>query len=168
MALGLQRCAFRRIAQCLLPVYRKHYAFQRDNITTMADSKAPAARPLSPHLQIYRPMLTTMMSIAHRITGAALYFGTGLVAWWLLAAASGPDSFATFQAVAGSPIGLLVLFGYTFALMHHMLGGLRHFIWDTGRGLGHPMREWLARGTIAGSLVLTILIWAIGLSVGGA
>ena len=66
---------------------------------------ARRARPLSPHLQIYRPMLTMMMSIVHRITGAALYFGMAILAWWLLAAASGPNAYATFEAVAGSLIG---------------------------------------------------------------
>ena len=96
----------------------------------MAEAKGPAARPLSPHLQIYRPMLTMIMSIVHRITGAALYVGTLLLAWWLLAAASGPNAYATFQAVASSFIGRVVLLGYTWALIHHMLGGIRHLIWD--------------------------------------
>src|ERR1700757_3212607 len=91
-------------------------------------------RPLSPHLSIYRPMLSMMMSIVHRITGAALYFGTLLLVWWLLAVASGPVAYATFQSAASSWIGRLVLFGYTWALVHHMLGGLRYLIWDTGRG----------------------------------
>ena len=77
-----------------------------------------------------------VMSIVHRITGAALYVGTLLLAWWLLAAASGPNAYATFQTVASSLIGRLVLFGYTWALIHHMLGGIRHLIWDTGHGFG--------------------------------
>src|ERR1700688_5304841 len=98
----------------------------------MAETKGPAARPLSPHLQIYRPMLTMVMSIVHRITGAALYVGTLLLAWWLLAAASGPNAYATFQAAASSVIGRGVLLGYTWALVHHMLGGIRHLIWDSG------------------------------------
>jgi succinate dehydrogenase / fumarate reductase cytochrome b subunit len=118
-------------------------------------------RPLSPHLQIYRPMLTMMMSIVHRITGSALYFGTLLLAWWLVAAASGPKAFETAQWVFGSWVGKLVLFGYTWALLHHMLGGIRHFIWDAGRGFTHPAREYLARATLAGSIVLTVLIWLV-------
>src|SRR6266700_2529266 len=117
----------------------------------MAETRA---RPLSPHLQIYRPMLTMLMSIAHRVTGAALYFGTLLVVWWLIAAASGPNYYATVQWFMGTIIGRLVLFGYTWALIHHMLGGVRHLIWDTGRraslDLGHrpgsrPHRARMAR-----------------------
>jgi succinate dehydrogenase / fumarate reductase cytochrome b subunit len=128
----------------------------------MAEAKAPVARPLSPHLQIYRLTLTMAMSIVHRITGAALYVGTLLLAWWLLAAASGPHAYATFQTVASSLIGRLVLFGYTWALIHHMLGGIRHLIWDTGRGFAPAEREWLVRANLAGSIVLTILLWVIG------
>jgi succinate dehydrogenase / fumarate reductase cytochrome b subunit len=127
----------------------------------MANAKTPSdlTRPLSPHLQIYRPMLTMMMSIVHRVTGGALYFGTLLLAWWLLAIASGPNAYATFQAVAASFIGRLVLFGYTWALLHHMLGGLRHLIWDTGHGFGPVEREWMARATLFGSITLTLLLW---------
>ena len=128
----------------------------------MAEAKGPAARPLSPHLQIYRPMLTTIMSIVHRITGAALYFGTLLLAWWLIAAASGPNAYALFQSVASSLIGRIALFGYTWALIHHMLGGVRHLIWDTGHGFGPAEREWLARANLIGSIVLTIILWIVG------
>src|SRR3984885_1063373 len=128
----------------------------------MAEAKGPAARPLSPHLQIYRPMLTMMMSIVHRITGAALYFGTLLLAWWLIAAASGPNAYALFQSVASSLIGRIALFGYTCALIHHMLGGVRHLIWDTGHGFGPAEREWLARANLIGSIVLTIILWIVG------
>jgi succinate dehydrogenase / fumarate reductase cytochrome b subunit len=128
----------------------------------MAEAKGPAARPLSPHLQIYRPMLTMMMSIVHRITGAALYVGTLLLAWWLLAASSGPNAYATFQAAASSFIGRVVLLGYTWALVHHMLGGIRHLIWDSGHGFGPAEREWLARANLVGSIALTILLWFIG------
>jgi succinate dehydrogenase / fumarate reductase cytochrome b subunit len=133
----------------------------------MADSKPVSERPLSPHLQIYRPMLTMMMSITHRITGAALFFGTLLMAWWLIAAASGPSAYATFQGFAGSLLGRLILFGYTWALYHHMLGGIRHFIWDTGRGFGPAEREWLVRANLVGSIVLTVLTWIVGYAVRG-
>ena len=125
-----------------------------------AGSRRP--RPLSPHLQIYRPMLTMMMSIAHRITGAALYFGTLLLAWWLLAAASGPNAYAKFEWFIGSLIGQLILLGYVWALIHHTLGGIRHLIWDTGRGFGPQEREWLAAATIIGSLGLTVIVALIG------
>jgi succinate dehydrogenase / fumarate reductase, cytochrome b subunit len=132
----------------------------------MAETKAPIARPLSPHLQIYRPMLTMMMSIAHRITGLGLYFGTLLLAWWLMAA-GGPNGYARFQAFAGSWIGRLILFGYTWALIHHMLGGIRHLIWDSGRGFGPSEREWLAAANLIGSIAITLILWIIGLLVMG-
>jgi len=131
----------------------------------MAETKLRSERPLSPHLQIYRPMLTTMMSIAHRITGMVLYAGTLLVVWWLIALASGPQYFNLVQDIAGSFLGRLVLFGYTWALLHHALGGIRHLIWDTGRGFGLDTIEWLARATLGGSLVLTLVVWIIGYSV---
>lgn len=136
----------------------------------MADTKIDpirieAMRPLSPHLQVYRPMLTMMMSIAHRITGAALYAGALLLAWALIALAAGPASYATVAAVMGSLIGRLVLFLFTWALFHHMLGGIRHFIWDLGYGMDHPAREYLAQATLAGGLVLSILVWAVALFV---
>ncbi len=118
-----------------------------------------ARRPLSPHLTIYRPMLTMMMSIAHRITGAALYAGTLLLVWYLVAAASGDAAFATASWFMQSFLGQLILFGFTFALLHHFFGGVRHLIWDLGYGLDHPMREWLARGTIICSVVTTIVLF---------
>jgi succinate dehydrogenase / fumarate reductase cytochrome b subunit len=135
----------------------------------MTDVKAPVERPLSPHLFIYKPMLTMLMSIAHRITGTALYFGTLLIAWWLLAAASGPNTYAAMGSFINSIFGRLILFGYTWALLHHMLGGIRHLIWDTGRGFGPYEREWLAIATLVGSISLTIIIWVVGyLFVGGS
>lgn len=130
----------------------------------MADTPA-TERPLSPHLQIYRPMLTMMMSIAHRITGAGLYAGTLLVAWWLIALAAGPSAYADFTWFAGSIIGQLVLFGFTWALIHHMFGGIRHFIWDTGRGFDLDIIEVMARATLIGSLSLTVVVWVIGYAV---
>ena len=120
------------------------------------------ARPLSPHLSIYRPMLTMMMSIAHRVTGAALYFGMLLLAWWLLAAAAGPNGYARFQGFVGSVFGRLILFAFTWALLHHLLGGVRHLIWDIGYGFEPAEREWLARATLIGSIVLTLLLWIVG------
>jgi succinate dehydrogenase / fumarate reductase cytochrome b subunit len=105
-------------------------------------------RPLSPHLQVYKPMLTMMMSIVHRITGAGLYFGTLLVAWWLVAAAFGPAYFDWVNGIFGSILGRLVLFGYTWALVHHMLGGIRHFIWDTGRGFDPATSTKMAWATL--------------------
>lgn len=132
----------------------------------MAEAKAPGRpedfRPLSPHLQIYRWTWTMAMSVAHRVTGSALYVGTLLLAWWLVAMATGPEAYATFQWVAGSWLGRLVLFGYTWVLMHHMLGGLRHFVWDLGLGYDLATRMNLARITLVGSAVLTVLVWIVG------
>jgi succinate dehydrogenase / fumarate reductase cytochrome b subunit len=129
---------------------------------------ARRARPLSPHLQIYRPMLTMMMSIVHRITGAALYFGTLLLAWWLISAAAGPNAYANVEWFMGSLIGRLVLLGYTWALLHHMLGGIRHLVWDMGRGFEPAERELLAVATLIGSIALTVVLWVVGyLAMGG-
>ncbi len=130
-----------------------------------AEPHAPARkeRPLSPHLQIYSPLINMVMSILHRITGAALYAGTLLLAWWLIAAAAGPEHFRVVSGLLGSPIGLLVLAGYTWALMHHMLGGIRHLIWDTGNGFDLGTVNLLSWGTLIGSLSLTALIWGVAL-----
>ena len=134
----------------------------------MAETRGKVERPLSPHLFIYKPMLTMMMSIVHRITGAGLYFGTLLVAWWLVAAASSPNAYAGIGSFMNSVLGRIILFGYTWALMHHMLGGIRHLIWDIGRGFGPNEREWLAAANLIGSISLTIIIWAVGyLFIGG-
>ena len=133
----------------------------------MSNAKLQPGRPLSPHLQIYQPMLTMMMSIVHRMTGMALYFGSLLLAWWLIAAATGPDYFEFVNGLAGTLIGKMVLFGYTWALIHHMLGGVRHFIWDTGHGFELPTIELMARASLAASLVLTVLVWAVGLAMSG-
>ncbi|MGO9133962.1 MAG: succinate dehydrogenase, cytochrome b556 subunit [Methylovirgula sp.] len=120
-----------------------------------------ARRPLSPHLTVYRPMLTMMMSIAHRITGAALYVGTLLLVWYLVAAASGEAAFMTVSWFMGSFLGQLILFGFTFALLHHFFGGVRHLIWETGHGFDAPMRERLAQGTIICSAISTVFLFAL-------
>jgi len=135
------------------------------NIPSSAQDIA-ARRPLSPHLQIYRPLLTMMMSIFHRITGGALYAGTLLLVWYLVALASGPEAFAGARWFMGSILGRLILLGYTWALMHHMLGGLRHFVWDLGLGFDEESREWMARATIVGSVVLTLALWVLAYLVG--
>ena len=127
----------------------------------MAETK-PGLRPLSPHLQIYRPMLTMMVSIMHRITGVALYFGVLLLVWWFTAAAVSDNYFDMVQGFFGHWFGRLVLFGLTWALAFHTLGGLRHFLWDTGRGLEIKTVEWMARANLAGSIVITLLLWVIG------
>ena len=128
----------------------------------MAHPGAKAARPLSPHLSVWRPTITYVMSIVHRITGGALYFGMILLAWWLLAAATGPEAFAVANGFLGSWSGLLILLGFTWAFLHHLLGGIRHLIWDTGAGYSKPARDGLAWATIIGSLGLTVVVFAAG------
>lgn len=123
----------------------------------MSDVKS--ARPLSPHLSIYRFSPTMAMSIVHRITGVALYAGTLLLVWWLVAAASGPDAFANASAVFGSFIGQVILFGYSWALIHHMLGGLRHFAWDMGYADSKETSTKLATATLIVSVTVTVLLW---------
>jgi len=118
-------------------------------------------RPLSPHLLIYRVTLTMVMSIVHRITGVALYAGTLLLVAWLVAAAIGGQPLDIVHVVFGSWFGQIVLFGYTWALFHHMLGGIRHFVWDTANGLDHPAREWIVRIHLASSILLTLLVWSV-------
>lgn len=128
----------------------------------MAEPRIQTERPLSPHLGIYHFSITMAMSILHRITGCALYFGTLLLVWWLLAAASSARQFDIVSAVFASWFGQLVLLGYTWALLHHMLGGIRHFIWDTLHGLEPGDREFLAYATMVGSASLTVAVWVLG------
>lgn len=127
----------------------------------MAKAEAAAQRPLSPHLSIFRPYINMTMSIVHRITGAANYFGTVLIVFWLASAAAGPQSFTFANDIAGSILGLVVLFAFSWSLIHHALGGIRHFIWDTGRGFEIATVRLLSWLTIIGSLTLTILLWAL-------
>lgn len=118
-------------------------------------------RPLSPHLQVYRPLVNMVMSIVHRITGGALYFGTLILAWWLIAAATGPSYLNYVNGLFATLPGKIVLFGYTWALMHHMLGGIRHFIWDTGRGYDLKTVDLLSWGTLVLSVLFTAAVWAV-------
>jgi len=124
-------------------------------------ARPTVAQPLSPHLQIYRWTWTMAMSVMHRITGTALYGGSALVAVWLVALASGPRAYDTVAWFFGSWVGLVILFGYSWILMHHMCGGIRHFVWDTGHGYDKAKRMWISRMTLIGSVTLTALIWAL-------
>lgn len=132
----------------------------------MADGKASGAgsdnRPLSPHLQVYRWEITMFSSIMHRATGAALYGGTIILAWWLIAAASGPEAYATFQDLAGSLLGRLVLFGFTLALSYHLLNGIRHLNWDVGNGFSPATATLTGWIVVLGAIALTLIIWAAG------
>ena len=124
-------------------------------------------RPLSPHLQVYRPAISMVMSIFHRLTGTALYIGMLMLAWWLIAAASGPDYYAVAMDWIGSVLGYLMLIGLSWAVFHHALGGLRHFLWDTGRGFEIPTVLRLSWATLIGSLTLTAVFWAAMLATTG-
>ena len=122
---------------------------------------APRARPVSPHLQIYRFTMTMTMSIVHRITGIANYVGTAILALWLLSAAVGGAFFDLANLVLGSWFGQLVLFGYTWSLFHHALGGIRHFVWDFLQAMDPAGREMIVRLQLALSILLTIGAWAL-------
>ncbi|MCB5202373.1 succinate dehydrogenase, cytochrome b556 subunit [Neorhizobium sp. T786] len=122
-------------------------------------------RPLSPHLQVYKFIPTMAMSIMHRITGVALYVGTILVAAWLIAAASGEDYFNQVNDLFGSFLGQVILFGYTWALIHHLVGGLRHIMWDLGYGFEKEFSTMLAKANLVASIALTVLVWAVVLLV---
>ena len=128
-------------------------------------TKTVSKRPLSPHLQIYKPMLTMTMSIVHRMTGAGLYFGMFFLAWWLLAAATSAEYFNLVQSIYGSWFGRLIMFGFTWALIHHAIGGIRHLIWDTGRGFELATVEAMAKINLAASVALTILLWIVAYAV---
>jgi succinate dehydrogenase cytochrome b subunit len=134
----------------------------------MGHAKTGAERPLSPHLQIYRPMLTMMMSIAHRLSGVGNAVGFLLLAWWLVAIAAGPDQYAQVSNFFGSLGGRGLLFLFSWSLIHHMLGGIRHLIWDTGHGLDKVSIEVFAWATIIGSITLTVLVWLAGYWLRGA
>ena len=134
-------------------------------MATMDAAPNRRPRPLSPHLSIYMFTLTMAMSIAHRITGGALYVGVLLLAWFLIAASADAAAFGAFSAFIQSIIGRLVLFGFTWALFHHLIGGIRHLIWDAGYGMDAPLRDQLAWATMIGGFALTIVVWAIGYAV---
>ncbi len=135
----------------------------------MASTETTAARrrprPLSPHLGIYKISMTMAMSGAHRISGVALSVGVLLLAWFLIAASIDATTFGVFSSFISSFIGRLALFGFTWALFHHLLGGIRHFIWDAGYGMDAPVRDQLAWATLIGGFALTIVVWAIGYAV---
>ena len=122
-------------------------------------------RPLSPHLQIYKPQITSVLSILHRITGVALAIGTLLLAWWLIAAAAGPDAFAAVQAFNGSWLGRLLLLGWTWSLVYHLCNGIRHLCWDAGIGYDLPTVRASGWLVVAASVILTLGAWIAGYAV---
>ncbi|MDT7951796.1 MAG: succinate dehydrogenase, cytochrome b556 subunit [Acetobacteraceae bacterium] len=122
-------------------------------------------RPLSPHLQVYAPQITSVLSIMSRVTGIATSIGTLVLVWWLAAAASGPSAFARVQGFLGSWIGLFVLFGWTASLFYHFFGGLRHLAWDAGYGYSLEATHRSGWAAIIATVVATILVWVIGVAV---
>ncbi len=125
------------------------------------NSAARRARPLSPHLQVYKPQITSVLSISHRLTGVALAAGTLLLAAWIIAAAMGPAAHARVAGFAGSWLGQLMLFGWSVALFYHLLNGIRHLFWDTGRGLDLATAEKSGKAVVAGTVVLVALAWLV-------
>ena len=117
-------------------------------------------RPLSPHLGVWRWGPHMLVSILHRLTGAALSFaGLAILVWWLMAIAGGSDAYAGFGKAAKNPIGLIVLIGLTWAFFQHLLSGIRHLVLDSGAGFELETNKRFAMLTLAGSLLLTLLVW---------
>ncbi len=128
---------------------------------------AQASRPLSPHLQIYRPQLTSILSILHRFTGVGLALGAALFAYWIAAAAYGADAFARANALVVSGFGRLVLFGLTFAFFYHFANGLRHLAWDAGYGFDMKILNRSGIAVVVVSLVATIAFWVAAYAAAG-
>lgn len=124
-------------------------------------------RPLSPHLQIYRPQLTSVLSILHRFTGVALAAGTLLLVWWLVAVAVGPAAFETVQGFIGSWFGRALLLGWSYALFYHLTNGIRHLAWDAGWGFELKTIYLTGWTVILASVALTLLAWILGYSMRG-
>lgn len=124
-------------------------------------------RPLSPHLQVYKPQITSILSITHRITGVALCGGAILLTYWLMAATYGPDVFATAQAILGSWIGKLVLLGVVFSLWYHLANGIRHLAWDAGWGFEMTQLRASGIAVVVFAVILTIATFVLAYTVGG-
>lgn len=138
----------------------------RDALMVARDSNGKLVRrPMSPHIQVYRWPISMALSILHRITGCALAVGTLLLTWWLVAAASSDDVFDRAQWFMGSAIGLLLLFGWSAALIFHFFSGIRHLFWDAGAGFESPTYNTTGWGVVIATGVCTVLVWAVGLAV---
>ena len=118
-------------------------------------------RPLSPHIQIYRPQITSVLSILHRATGIFLCFGAVVFAWWVIALALGPEAYAAVRGALGSWLGRLLLFAWTFSFFYHLCNGVRHLFWDAG--VGFELRTVHASGlaVVAASIALTIIAFGL-------
>jgi succinate dehydrogenase / fumarate reductase cytochrome b subunit len=124
-------------------------------------------RPLSPHLQVYRPQLTSMLSILHRATGVVLALGLLPFIYWLAALASGPGSYDTAQSVMGSIIGRLFLFGWTLCFFYHLSNGIRHLFWDAGYGFDMGVLEKSGWLTVIAAVVLSLGTWVLAYAMRG-
>jgi len=133
-------------------------AFQMSNLN----------RPLSPHLQVYRPQLTSVLSIAHRITGVALFAGIIALTIWLLSLAGGEQSFVRVSAIIGSALGQLILFTFTLAMFYHLCNGIRHLFWDAGYGFELDTVYTSGKAVLVATVVLTIVIWAAAMMAGSS
>lgn len=129
---------------------------------------AQTGRPLSPHLQVYKWQVQMVTSILHRATGIANVVGSLLIVWGVVALAAGADSFATFHGFVASPVGMILLLGWTWSVSFHLINGIRHLVQDTGAGYGVHTFIRSSWTSVIGSLVLTVLIWAWVLMAGGA
>jgi succinate dehydrogenase / fumarate reductase cytochrome b subunit len=126
-----------------------------------AQARGPQDRPMSPHLQVWRWHVTMATSILHRATGMALYVGALIAAGWFIALAAGPDAFDGYRGFLGSPIGYLILFGLSFSLFYHLGNGIRHLVWDTGKGFEIKTADMSGWAAIVFAIVATVLIWVI-------
>ena len=124
---------------------------------------ATQERPLSPHLQVYRPQITSVMSILHRATGVVLALGALVLAGWLVAAASSPGAFESLQAVLASVPGQVALFAFSACLVYHFLNGIRHLFWDAGHGFSIPKAYASGYAVLGLSVVITAALWWIAL-----
>lgn len=136
----------------------------RDALMIGRDSQGQVVRrPLSPHLQVYRPQITTVLSILNRITGVALGAGTVLMTWWMVAAATSPHAWNIVRAFTLSPVGLIMLLGWTVCLAYHTLGSLRHLAWDVGIGFDLRTTHLSGWAAVAGTVLLTAIVWGVAL-----
>ena len=126
-------------------------------------------RPLSPHLQVYKPQMTSMLSILHRATGVFLALGTPVLVFWLCAIASGPEGYAHMQGCFENWFGQLVLIGWTYALFYHLCNGIRHLFWDVGRGFEMETLYTSGKVVMVLSVLLTAITWYLAVAnAGGA
>jgi succinate dehydrogenase / fumarate reductase cytochrome b subunit len=134
---------------------------REDAMAEISQENLAAKRPVSPHLSIYRPMLTMAMSIAHRVTGAGLYLGALLLTLFFLGTALGPGAFGAVSWIVNSVLGRVIVFLFSWALFHHLLGGIRHALWDRGLFMDPKGRELAAQATLFGGVGLTVLFWIV-------